>query len=356
MRRRITDHSFGFTLIELLVVIAIIAVLIGLLLPAVQKVREAANRIKCQNNLKQLGLAMHNYHDTYGTFAPQRGALTTSTPCNIYTTGPWGPNPCTDWESWWIMGTSFMILPYVEQGNLYNQMLASKTMGRSAFWDPVNGQPSGPATQRLQVFICPSAPQVPGGYPGTNYLWSSGSMIETGGCNTVARNANGLFAADQPSRMAEVKDGTSNTIMAAEYVARVDADTAFKVVATGTLGAVVNRAFITQAELDSIVAAPAARIVTNNGRYWAWHSHSMSLFNTAAPPNWRIVPSGGAGEGGAGLAWDSCLGIVPARSQHAGGVNVCLADGSVRFVTDSVNLLTWQRLGNMKDGLPPGNY
>jgi prepilin-type processing-associated H-X9-DG protein len=74
----------------------------------------------------------------------------------------------------------------------------------------------------------------------------------------------------------------------------------------------------------------------------------MSMINLAAPPNWKIDPAGGAGAGGAGLAWDSCLGIVPSRSMHSGGVNVCLADGSVRFIHDSIDLFTWQCLGNAK--------
>jgi prepilin-type processing-associated H-X9-DG protein len=157
-----------------------------------------------------------------------------------------------------------------------------------------------------------------------------------------------VFAEDVARRIADITDGTSNTIMACEYVPATDAASGFKVVSAIT---VANRAFPTQAELDVVAAAPAARILTNNGRWWAWHSHSNALFNTSAPPNWKCQNgSGGAGVGGAGLAWDSCLGIVPALSKHTGGVNVCMADGSVHFISDSINLFTWQCLGNARDG------
>ncbi len=333
-RRRVS----AFTLIELLVVIAIIAVLIGLLLPAVQKVREAANRMSCTNNLKQLGLAMHNYHDTHTQFPPGRGA------------GPFGPNPGTNWESWYILSVSQQILAYYEQGNVYQLFEARKNRPRVETWDNADA----PAKQRLRLFICPSSPLLGNGYPGTNYLWSTGSMIETGGCNTVARGSNGVIAHDLGRRIADLTDGTSNTILASEYIPGVDAANGFKAVSAIR---VANRAFPTQAELDVIAAAPAARLLTNNGRWWAWHSHSNALFNTSAPPNWKCQNgAGGAGVGGAGLAWDSCVGIVPARSKHAGGVNVCLADGSVRFVTDSINLLTWQLLGNARDGRVLPNF
>jgi prepilin-type N-terminal cleavage/methylation domain-containing protein/prepilin-type processing-associated H-X9-DG protein len=328
----------AFTLIELLVVIAIIAVLIGLLLPAVQKVREAAARVKCQNNLKQLGLAMHNYHDANSSFPPGRGA------------GPFGPNPGTDWDSWWILGVSYQTLAYYEQGALYQLFEARKGQTRSSFWEVGDA----PAKQRLSLFICPSSPLLSNGYPGTNYLFSTGSKIETGGCNTVARGANGVIVHDVGRRITDLADGTSNTILVGEYIPGVDAANGFKAVSAIN---VANRDFPTQAELDVIAAAPAARVLTNNGRWWAWHSHTNALFNTAAPPNWKCQNgAGGAGVGGAGLAWDSCVGIVPARSMHTGGVNVCLTDGSVRFVRDSITLLTWQLLGNAMDGRVPGDF
>jgi prepilin-type N-terminal cleavage/methylation domain-containing protein/prepilin-type processing-associated H-X9-DG protein len=333
-----SSSRLGFTLVELLVVIAIIGVLVALLLPAVQSAREASRRTKCLNNLKQLGLAMHNYHDAQGRFPPGRGA------------GPFGPNPGTDWESWYILSVSYQCLAYYEQGNLYQLFETRKTQTRTATWDNVDA----PARMRLPLFICPSSWLLRNGYPGTNYLWCTGSMIETGGCNTLARGANGVIVHDVGRRMAEITDGTSSTILAGEYLPGVDPASGFKAVSAIS---VANRAFPTQAELDVIAAAPAARVLTNNGRWWAWHSHSNALFNTSAPPNWKCQNgAGGAGVGGAGLAWDSCVGIVPSRSLHPGGVNVCMADGSVRYVRDAILLRTWQILGNIGDGQPVGDY
>jgi len=325
-------------LVELLVVIAIIGVLVSLLLPAVQAARESSRRAKCLNNVKQLGLAMHNYHDTMKSFPPGRGA------------GPFGPNPGTNWESWWILGVSYQALAYYEQGTVYELFEQRKNRPRVETWDDAGA----PAKMRLSVFICPSSKLLLNGYPGTNYLWSTGSRIDSGGCNIVSNQANGVIVHDAGRRMSEITDGTSNVILASEYLPGIDAANGYKAVNAITIA---NRAFATQAELDVVAAAPAARVLTNNGRWWAWHSHSNALFNTAAPPNWKCQNgAGGAGVGGAGVAWDSCIGITPARSQHPGGVNVCLADGSVRFVRDNITLLTWQILGNIGDGQPVGDF
>ena len=175
--------------------------------------------------------------------------------------------------------------------------------------------------------------------------------------------ANGVFAEDVVRRITDISDGTSNTILASEYIPRNESDpvsTAFPVVAS--FPGINDRAFITQAELDKFNGITVTRTVTNNGRWWAWHSHTDALINISAPPNWRFRDSagtlytGGVGTGGAGMAWDSCLGIVPAQSKHSGGVNVCLADGSVRFIRESIDLLTWQRLGNARDGAPTPDF
>jgi prepilin-type processing-associated H-X9-DG protein len=239
---------------------------------------------------------------------------------------------------------------------VWDLFLDRRDLTQGLTWDG----PNAPALQRLPLFTCPSSPVLPNRFPGTNYLWCTGSRIETGGCNNVAMGSNGVFADDQGRKIADLLDGTSNTIMASEYIPGYNLANGFKRVASIT---VANRSFPTQAELDVVAAAAAVpsgtlpAVLTNNGQGWAWHTHTNALFNTSAPPNWKCQNgAGGAGVGGAGLAWDSCVGIVPARSQHSGGVNACLADGSVRFVSNNISLLTWQRLGHMKDGQPPAPF
>jgi prepilin-type N-terminal cleavage/methylation domain-containing protein len=185
----------GFTLIELLVVIAIIAVLIGLLLPAVQKVREAANRLKCANHLKQLGLALHNYHDSKGSFPP--GVVSDT----------------SDLRNGKHSGLVFL-LPYLEQQPLYDRY------NFAVSWkDPAN---VALAQTRVPLFLCPSAPgDVPqdGGFPGapTDYAFSKGAQAYLCRHGSI-RPGSGLFDVNSARRIADIRDGTSQTFAMGEAV------------------------------------------------------------------------------------------------------------------------------------------
>jgi prepilin-type N-terminal cleavage/methylation domain-containing protein/prepilin-type processing-associated H-X9-DG protein len=209
----------GFTLIELLVVIAIIAVLIGLLLPAVQKVREASARSKCQNNLRQLGIALHAYHDAVGHFPTPRPINPTNWQSGQATSYDWRVLPVTTETAG---GWMFRILPFVEQGNLHTP-LATVTVTTQV---PVVINAIG--GKQVKIFQCPSDPRSgtlsPGGYALTSYVGVSGNdeWVESGRAGSNARN--GVFAVHswnvtsliRGTRMADVTDGLSNTTLVGE--------------------------------------------------------------------------------------------------------------------------------------------
>ncbi|GAA4426346.1 DUF1559 domain-containing protein [Bremerella cremea] len=328
----------GFTLVELLVVIAIIGVLIALLLPAVQQAREAARRGQCLNNMKQLALAMHNFHDTNNTF-----------PKNAY-----GPNAGVTWDGWHLFSANYKLLPFIEQNSLYDQFNLSGT------W---NDNRTGPMNVRLQAFLCPSALEAPSsstidwGGPGSNYAWSSGSTPNT--AHACTRNGcNGMLTTKDETKMAEVTDGLSNTIFCSEILSGDGVANSpkypYDILYTGDdspYNSIANKDFPTQAEIDgigsSVNSSPSGER-SNNGTLWAWYSHGQSIFNTATPPNWKYPSSGGNCCPGGAHDWGK--GFIGARSLHPGGVNVAMGDGSVRFVPETVNLLTWQRMGNARDG------
>jgi prepilin-type N-terminal cleavage/methylation domain-containing protein len=343
MPKRFSCRSFyrrpGFTLIELLVVIAIIAILIGLLLPAVQKVREAASRMQCSNNLKQLGIAMHSYHDNYRKF-----------PRNYLQVGG---------NAWEALSANYFLLPYVEQTNLYNQGQANLSN-----WGWMYGTM---LTTQLTVFLCPSsspAPQrssVSWGGPGTNYAWCTGSRIDTVWAGSAF---NGMMAYQVDRNMAFVSDGLSNTLMASEILSGTGAMSSpgkypydIFYVGNGPFNSVGNRDFPTPTELATIGSAAQTSptgVRGNNGTLWGWYAASQSTLNTAATPNWQYPSVGGDCCPGGAHDWG--VGIIPPRSMHTGGVNAVLGDGSVRFITDNVNLLTFQRLGNAHDGQVLGDF
>lgn len=352
MRLPVSTCRRGFTLIELLVVIAIIAILIALLLPAVQQAREAARRTQCRNNLKQLGLAFHNYHDVHNQFAlSQLGPTTTGN------------------EDWRGNGPHVGILPFIDQTPLYN----TYNFNANAWWSTsASGQAhnvsagNSPGRQAIAGYRCPSDPAVKsdgtGRRPGNNYPVCQGANAGmfndgvAGGYN--ASKTNGMFNMRVPVTMASVTDGTSNTILAGEQALSGG---------SGTIGTLANLrqaiaipsgwdgTFLTQAQVDdwgSRAAAATSNIRSETGDFWNVGVHEQGTFNTLFPPNSRYpnVTAHCAGCAPDGPA------SVPARSYHTGGVHVLLADGTVRFVSDNIDLTTWQRLGARNDGQQLGEF
>jgi prepilin-type N-terminal cleavage/methylation domain-containing protein/prepilin-type processing-associated H-X9-DG protein len=347
----------GFTLIELLVVIAIIAILIGLLLPAVQKVREAANRMKCQNNLKQISLASANYESTYGSFPPGAGVLPL-----FALNAPAGATPATPTPGQTVAQAGIdtqrpspqaLILPFVEQANKYNQF----DFTRGVNGDNVNI----PArTQDVPFYLCPSDPSsaqfatTQGFYGRTNYMASIGK-------NPCPTNQNGLTGGvffveftntqwgtllNKPRavKISGIIDGTSNTAMWAEIKrGNVAATQSSGYSPPLTAWDVVNSADADKLDPTGTCAAlPSATTGTvyrYPGLQYCRSFAFTSFYCHQKPPNSPIIDCTNL----------NCY-TGAARSWHNGGVNVAFCDGSVRFITDSIDVATWRNLGSIADG------
>jgi prepilin-type N-terminal cleavage/methylation domain-containing protein/prepilin-type processing-associated H-X9-DG protein len=312
----------GFTLIELLVVIAIIAILIGLLLPAVQKIRESANRMKCQNNLKQLGLALHNHHDSYGYFPPGK------------TSANYSPPTINSGYS----GFCFL-LPFIEQDNLHRQI--NFTVKES---DAAN---NGPRATPVKIFLCPSDPvnNVPAGHAGQNYRLNQGynilySGIPSGSTNSNMPPADGPFWDDSRTTFADITDGTSNTAAISE---KLKGDWSDSIVTERTDTFLLNdypdNPDWWNASCDSLNVQDLSRQANSDiGQEWIEGSHSNSGYYHTNLPNKRSCKKPGGRV------------ATLANSNHAQGVNVLLCDGSVRYVPNSVSLFTWRALGSRSLG------
>jgi prepilin-type N-terminal cleavage/methylation domain-containing protein/prepilin-type processing-associated H-X9-DG protein len=329
----------GFTLIELLVVIAIIAVLISLLLPAVQSAREAARRAQCTNNLKQMGLAMHNYHSSVGTF-PMGNTI-----ANAYYSPM--PSPTT----WGTFSAHALMLPYMEQTPLYNSCNFSWNIWYG------DGAPINATVWNVRVnsFLCPSDSK--GGIVHLNsYHGSFGT-----GTDPWSSNTNGIFAPENIAYdIASVQDGTSNTIAFVEalvgdynqlqipwrrYVSGVYGNNPEPLYDARTdLPGVMARA---QACVNAIVATPGSN--SNRGYRWQTGSPGLSLTNIILTPNSNLYQfSACRWDCGPGCGTDFGHLFTPS-SLHPGGVNVLFGDGSVRFVKSSISQQVWMSLGS-KDG------
>ncbi|QJW97800.1 DUF1559 domain-containing protein [Frigoriglobus tundricola] len=298
----------GFTLIELLVVIAIIAILIGLLLPAVQKVREAAARMSCSNNLKQIGVALHNYHSTYQTF-------------------PAGSTP---------LGFTVVaeLLPYIEQNNLYTQINFTVSAG-----DPSN---SGPTATTIKNLLCPSdvIGVPPAGLAGNNYFANYGTAVQFFQNASVA---NGVFALRDTKGISVlgITDGSSNTAAFAE-LKKGDFNNAVYSPAdwlnASSLGAptTADQAY---SLCQGISTSNLSYQWLSAGGEWLNDNNTGTAYTHVGLPN--SINCGFP----ANLAFD-----VNASSYHTGGVNVLLCDGSVKFVTNAIDLPTWRALGTRAGG------
>ena len=338
----------GFTLIELLVVIAIIAILIALLLPAVQAAREAARRIQCVNNLKQIGLGLANYEQAIGSFPIGSSANLFSINPNVYV-GSHG------------LSAHAQMLPYLELTALYNSI-------NMCFGVAANEVPAGPINStaygtKVALFICPSDPNAPlvvGIDPvaACDYSCSFGTTT-TPSTVQVTTGSTGLFTWWRSYGIQSCMDGTSNTIAFAETLVGDGSTTNFGA-SSGLYGIALGSAEVfdasanwpaVQAGLQLCNAAYNSRSTANlsnsSGSRWMIGRANDTLFNTVVTPNSQVYP------------WSSCtdgqdatneIEISRASSSHPGGVNALFADGSVRFIKNSISQLTWFALGTRASG------
>ena len=346
MRRK--RQKKAFTLIELLVVIAIIAILIALLLPAVQQAREAARRSSCKGNLKQLGVALHNYHEALGVFPYSMSAK------GSCTTGSGRPpaGGVKNHRGW------VQVLPYIDQGALYSKFDPTQAAGmydrgsRGREGSAANGNDEVVSTV-VPTFICPSDPANPrltttssayqiggrAGYQGAKTSYDFQAALETSGCtNWKARAAatRHMFGTESSCRMADLRDGSSNVVMLCETTLGIKDGRTAPWGYTNWTGAGVDISWNpgTGGCVSLLGLGRASGI-----NYWPCCSWSTS-------------------------GWYPCTNKIPgqlahwnrAGSTHAGGCHAVMADGSVRFINQNADRVTLRRISLIADGQPVGEF
>lgn len=350
----------GFTLIELLVVIAIIAVLISLLLPAVQSAREAARRAQCVNNLKQMGLALHNYHSTNDSF-PMGSSVTMSDPTGAAS----GGNPFLSWNNW---SAQALLLGFTEQTPLYNAAnfnLAVWHSGRTPLGYAAN---LTVFNAKVAQYLCPSDGEA--GKSFTNsYFASVGPNTQAEGMGGVngqtgsftGKGSPGLFSYNINYSLRDTTDGSSNTIAFSEALVSHSAQKVER--RTGMVNVTGNRYYhafadpATTTQTMALIGNCDAKWKTSSaaggdfpnaiGTRWSMGVMGWSMFCTVLTPNEKPYSACRVGCAGCGIDNTS---IMSATSLHPGGVNVCMGDGSVKFIKNTVNRMTWVALGTRSGG------
>lgn len=310
LRIPLLNPKRGFTLVELLVVIAVIGILIALLLPAVQYAREAARRIQCQSNLKQIGLALHNYHDINSALPYRQG-------------GP--ANAAQRWSGF------VCLLPLIEQPALFDAFQVAVDDASLADVYPWNEWMSNgivPTAARLPTLICPSDSDSGPfeGQAGSNYSFSAGDSWKS----ISSRTPRGVFGLGSSTRLSQITDGASNTLLLAEVV-RPNGDR--------LIGDVARRVPLTfpwdcpsHTGWDGRAYAPSQYMTwfdAKMGYRWADGGATFTAVTTILPPNGPscIIDDTDFGDG-----------ILTAASRHSGGINILIGDGSVRFVAENIDV------------------